>query len=46
MNSLVNLKRVLETEDQEIHIDPALRERAVQPIERMLAFSRRVGLVK
>jgi len=46
MNSLVNLKRVLETEDQEIVIDPALRERAVQPIERMLAFSRAQGLVK
>jgi quinolinate synthase len=46
MNSLVNLKRVLETEDQEILIDPALRERAVRPIERMLAFSRQAGLVK
>ncbi len=46
MNSLVNLKRVLETEDQEIHIDPALRARAVKPIERMLAFSRQAGLVK
>ncbi|SIN85067.1 quinolinate synthetase [Sulfurivirga caldicuralii] len=46
MNSLVNLKRVLETEDQEIVIDPELRERAVQPIERMLAFSREQGLVK
>ncbi len=46
MNSLVNLKRVLEQEDQEIQIHPALRERAVQPIERMLAFSRKVGLVK
>lgn len=46
MNSLVNLKRVMETEDQEIKIDPALRERAVQPIERMLAFSREAGLVK
>ncbi len=46
MNSLVNLKRVLEQEDQEIQIRPALRERAVQPIERMLAFSRKAGLVK
>ena len=46
MNSLENLKQVLIREDQEIHVDPAIRARAVQPIERMLAFSRQAGLIK
>lgn len=43
MNSLQNLARVLEDTDNEIHIDPTIRERAVVPIERMLAFAREHG---
>jgi quinolinate synthase len=43
MNALQNLERVLRTGDQEIHIDPAVRERAVVPIQRMLAFARERG---
>jgi quinolinate synthase len=40
MNALQNLEQVLVTGDQEIHIDPLLRERAVKPIRRMLDFAR------
>ncbi len=40
MNSLENLVRVLETGHNEIRVDPHIRERAVVPLERMLAFSR------
>jgi quinolinate synthase len=43
MNALENLQRVLLRGDQEIHIEPAVRERAVVPIQRMLAFSRERG---
>ncbi|MFD2110858.1 quinolinate synthase NadA [Thiorhodococcus fuscus] len=41
MNALQNLETVLRTGDQEIQIDPAIRERALVPIRRMLDFSRR-----
>ncbi|EXJ14143.1 quinolinate synthase NadA [Imhoffiella purpurea] len=41
MNALQNLEQVLRTGDQEIHIDPAIRERALVPIRRMLDFARR-----
>ncbi|MBK1719933.1 quinolinate synthase NadA [Thiocystis violacea] len=44
MNALQNLERVLVTGDQEIHIDPAIRERAVVPIQRMLDFAREQGI--
>lgn len=40
MNVLQNLEQVLLTGDQEIHIDPDLRERALRPIRRMLDFAR------
>ncbi|MES9899770.1 MAG: quinolinate synthase NadA [Sedimenticola sp.] len=40
MNSLQNLLELLEKQNNEIHIDPAVRERALVPIERMLDFAR------
>ena len=40
MNGLRNLARVLETGRNEIVIDEAVRERAVQPIRRLLEFAR------
>jgi quinolinate synthase len=40
MNGLRNLARVLETGDQEITIDGAVRERAAIPIRRLLDFAR------
>ncbi len=46
MNSLVNLRDALENMAPEVHVDPAVRERAVRPIERMLAFSRQAGLIR
>jgi quinolinate synthase len=39
MNSLAGLAHVLETGINEVHIDPALGERARLPIDRMLAFT-------
>jgi quinolinate synthase len=39
MNALQNLELVLLAGDQEVHIDPALREQAVIPIRRMLDFA-------
>jgi len=39
MNALQNLEQVLRAGDQEIHIDPELRERALRPIRRMLDFA-------
>ncbi|KAB2310077.1 quinolinate synthase NadA [Betaproteobacteria bacterium SCN2] len=39
MNGLRNLKRVLETGANEIHIDETIRKKAVVPIERMLDFA-------
>jgi quinolinate synthase len=44
MNALQNLERVLREGGNEIHIAPELRERAVLPIERMLAFAREQGI--
>ena len=40
MNALQNLEQVLLTGDQEVHIDPEIRSRAVRPIQRMLDFAR------
>ncbi|AOA59261.1 quinolinate synthase NadA [Acinetobacter larvae] len=39
MNDLQGILDVLQHMHQEIHVDPALRERAKQPLDRMLAFS-------
>ncbi|MGD8640495.1 MAG: quinolinate synthase NadA [Gammaproteobacteria bacterium] len=39
MNSLEKLVHVLETGANEIHIDEAIRKKAVRPIQRMLDFS-------
>jgi quinolinate synthase len=39
MNSLAGLAQVLETGSNEIHVDPALGQRARLPIDRMLAFT-------
>jgi len=44
MNALQNLEQSLLRGDNEIRIETAVRERAVVPIERMLAFSRIHGL--
>ena len=43
MNSLQNLEQVLSNGGNEIHIDAALRDRAVKPIQRMLDFAREHG---
>ncbi len=40
MNALQNLLQVLEHENNEILIDPNIREQAVKPIQRMLDFAR------
>lgn len=40
MNGLQNLVSVLETGHNEIHIDEAIRKRAVVPLNRMLAFAK------
>jgi len=45
MNGMENLAAVLESGGNEIHIDPAVRERALAPIQRMLEFSKSHGLV-
>ena len=39
MNELDGILHVLEHSDQEIHVDPALAERAKLPLDRMLNFS-------
>ena len=44
MNALQNLEQVLLTGDQEIRIDPAIRERAVVSIQSMLDFARERGI--
>lgn len=44
MNALQNLEQVLLRGDQEIRIDEAVRQRAVPPIQRMLAFARAHGV--
>ena len=40
MNGLRNLARVLETGANEIHVDEAIRQRAVIPIRRLLEFAK------
>jgi quinolinate synthase len=40
MNSLQNLETVLQTGNNEITIEPAIREKALLPIQRMLDFAR------
>jgi quinolinate synthase len=45
MNGLENLASVLETGRNEIHIDEAIRKKALIPIQRMLAFSRERGII-
>jgi quinolinate synthase len=44
MNALQNLEQVLVTGEQEVHIEPGIREHAVAPIERMLEFARDQGI--
>jgi quinolinate synthase len=44
MNNLTNLAQVLETGKNEIHVDPTIIPRAVQPIHRMLDFARAIQL--
>jgi len=44
MNSLQNLEQVLLNGDQEVVIDPGIRERAVVPIQRMLDFAKERGI--
>ena len=39
MNGLADVARVLETGANEVHVDPALGQRARVPIDRMLAFT-------
>ncbi|WP_295399051.1 quinolinate synthase NadA [uncultured Thiocystis sp.] len=44
MNALQNLERVLQNGDQEILIDPEIRQRAMIPVTRMLDFARTHGI--
>lgn len=44
MNGLRKLLHVLETGDNEIHLDPAVGARAVRSINRMLEFAGQVGI--
>lgn len=44
MNALQNLAEVLESDGNEIHIDPLIRQRAVIPIQRMLDFANTHGI--
>ena len=44
MNGLVNLAEVLESGKNEIHVDPLIIPRAVQPIQRMLDFAKQIKL--
>ncbi len=44
MNGLLNLAEVLETGKNEIHVDPVIIPRAVQPIQRMLDFAKQINL--
>ena len=46
MNALQNLEQVLRKGDQEIVIEPGIRERAVIPIQRMLDFAKDRGIGK
>jgi len=44
MNGLLNLAEVLERGHNEVHVDPAIIPRAVQPIQRMLDFATQIKL--
>jgi quinolinate synthase len=44
MNGLQNLAEVLESGNNEIHVDPAIIPRAVLPIKRMLDFAQQISL--
>lgn len=44
MNSLQNLEQVLDSDENEIHIDEAVRTQAVIPIQRMLDFAAQQGV--
>jgi quinolinate synthase len=44
MNSLQNLEQVLESGENEIHIDETVRAKAVIPIQRMLNFAAQQGI--
>ncbi|HBX39601.1 MAG TPA: quinolinate synthase, partial [Marinobacter adhaerens] len=44
MNGLQNLLQVLERGDQEVFVDPELREKALQPLQRMLDFTANMNL--
>lgn len=44
MNALDNLAHVLETGDQEIHVDPELGKKAIIPLQRMLDFTQKMKL--
>ena len=44
MNGLENLLQVLKQGTQEVHVDPALGERAMQPLRRMLDFTANMNL--
>jgi quinolinate synthase len=44
MNGLKNLLRELEQGDQEVLVDPGVRERALQPLQRMLDFTAKMNL--
>jgi quinolinate synthase len=44
MNALQSLEQVLIRQDQEVHIEETVRQRAVVPIQRMLDFAREQGI--
>ncbi len=44
MNALQNLEQVLHRGDQEIQVDPAIRDQAVHSIQRMLDFAKAQGI--
>lgn len=44
MNGLINLAEVLASGKNEIHVNPAIIPRAVQPIQRMLDFAKQIKL--
>jgi quinolinate synthase len=44
MNGLLNLAEVLESGQNEIHVDASIIPRAVQPIRRMLDFAKQIKL--
>jgi len=44
MNGLENLLHVIETGDQEVHVDPELGEKALKPLKRMMEFTANLNL--